>query len=148
MEKEASGKMNKKAREFKPKDKPVSTAPMGMLPSGPPVSESKFFKGVLPGQGISNPPPRTLPPGMDIKYENGKLVFSEGMPAGLQAMFVQAYDEGKLDDWVMSQMDQGARPKRSLDEEYALSPEEEALADEFFQEQNAIEMCPFYLEGT
>jgi hypothetical protein len=147
MEKAPLGGMNKKAREFKPKPKPVNAAPVGVLPSGPPVSESKFFKGVLPGQGASNPPPTALPPGMEIKFENGKMVFSDSMPAGLQAMFVQAYEEGKLDEWVMSQMNQEARPKKSPDDEYALSPEEEALAEDFLFEQQAMEMCPYYLEG-
>lgn len=138
---EAGAKLNKKAREFKPKNKPL--APPAPIP--PVVSESKYFKGVLPGQmPMNRPPPSIVPPGMgDIKYVNGKLVLPDTLPMGLKKLIEQAYDEGKLDDWVMSQMDKNARGN----DDYELTEEEEALAQEFLKDQEAMEICPYYLQG-
>ena len=131
-------KLNKKAKEFKPKSKPAPP------PSQPPVT-SKYFHGVLPGHASNQPVPTKMPPGMEVKLENGKLVIPDSLPHGLKMMFEQAYEEGKFDDIIMEEL--GKAPKQKAGD-YELSPEEEAMAEEFLAEQEAMEICPFYLQGT
>jgi hypothetical protein len=134
MEKAKGAKLNTKAREFKPKKTPVMTS----MP--PPVqSESKYFKGVLPGQMGSNPPPSALPPGMGIKFENGELILPPTLPEGLRKMFLKAYEDGKFTELI--------RAEQEKEDMFALTPEEEELAESFLQEQKQMEMCPYYLEG-
>lgn len=138
MEKKGTGvKMNTKAREFKPKKKPEAPQVKEI------ASGSKFFKGVLPGQMAARPPPSIFPPGFNIKFENGELILPDSCPDGLRKMFMKAYDDGALDEWLMSQQFQ--KPKEH--EEYELTEEEEALAEQFLAEQKEMEMCPYYLEG-
>ena len=95
----------------------------------------------------AKPPPSALPPGMEVKFEDGQLKFSDVMPMGLRKMIEQAYEEGKLDDWVMAQIGNKSPATPQHDDFDELTPEEEALAEEFLAEQQAMEMCPFYLEG-
>ena len=142
-------KLNKKAREFKPK--PKQAPPPAPLPQTAPKeipSNSKFFKGVLPGQVSNAPPPSALPPGMEIKFEDGKFILPDTLPTGLKKMFNHAYEEGKFDDFIMNSMNSSAKKEQQREEEYDLTPEEEALAEEFLAEQEAMEMCPYYLQGN
>lgn len=138
-----SGKMNTKAREFKPKKKPEPPQ-VKDIDSG-----SKFFKGVLPGQMAARPPPSVFPPGFNIKFENGELILPDSCPDGLRKMFMKAYDDGALDEWLMAQQFQKPQGRAGMNDDdlYALTEEEEALAEQFLAEQKEMEMCPYYLEG-
>jgi hypothetical protein len=146
-----STKLNAKAREFKPKAKPAPL-PQAMATMPPLVSESKFFKGVLPGQMASRPPPTMLPPGMNVGFgSDGKLVMPENMPKGLQKLFLKAYDDGKLDDLIMKHLygDKPTPTAEDLEELDGLTEEEEAFASQFMEEDNHhVDICSFYLEGT
>lgn len=137
--------MSTKAREFKPAVK--KEMPMTSMP--PPVpTDSKFFQGVLPGQAM-RPPPSMLPPGMNITFDGNGLKFPPGMPMGLQKMFQKAYDDGKFDELIMKAMYETSN-KESEDDPSALTAEEEAFASEFFadQEEQTVDICPYYLNGT
>lgn len=61
-------------------------------------------------------------------------------------MLEQAQEEGKFDDMIMASLGK-TRPKPA-EEEFDLTPEEEMLAEEFLAEQQAMEPCPFYLQGN
>lgn len=125
-------KLNKGARSFKPKTKPQPEI----------VSESKYFKGVLP-QAVTTAPPSLIPPGLNIKFENGELILPPNLPPGLSKMFMKAYEDGKLHEFARMQQ----QKEEEEEEMYALTEEEQALAEEFLAEQEAMEMCPYYLEG-
>lgn len=139
-----SSKLSLKSREFKPSKKP---APVAAPPAQP---ESKYFKGLLPGQGGNSmpmPPPSLLPPGMTVGFESGGLTFSKTMPEGLKKLFQQAYDEGKLDDIIMQQLYENKKENDDDDDMHQLTAEEEAFAAEFMKEQKQVDICPYYLEG-
>jgi hypothetical protein len=139
MEKSGAGKLNKKSREFKPKAKPAQ-----VNPTPPAASESKYFKGMLPGQS-SNPAPSILPPNMGIKLENGELILPDTLPEGMKKMFQKALDDGMLNQWIKQQVDDVEEDEENEFENLTL--EEEQMAQAFLKEQKQMEMCPFYLEG-
>ena len=126
-----AGKLSKSSREFKPKAKPLPEISSG----------SKYFKGVLPQAAAQAKPPSLLPPGMEIKFEDGKLKLPPGLPVGLEKMFMKAYEDGKFSELIAEKL-------KKEEELYDLTEEEEAMAEQFLAEQKEIEMCPFYLQGT
>lgn len=142
--------LNRKAREFKPKARAAMPPPPPPVANQAPVAcdtgGGKFYKGVLPGQAPSRPMPSAFPPGMEVKFENGKLVIPDAVPTGLRKIIEQAQEEGKFDDMIMASMGQ-SRPAPAEDD-YDLSPEEEAMAQQFLAEQQAMEPCPFFLQGN
>ena len=144
-----SSKLNTKAREFKPKTQPAPL-PQTTASMAPMTGDSKFFKGVLPGQMVAGPAPSILPPGMNVGLDSeGKLIMPPNMPPGLAKMFQKAYDDGKLDDLIMKHLygDKESSADQELD---GLTEEEEAFAAEFMSEQDEqhVDICPFYLDGT